>query len=216
MSILISPSILAADFSNLLYDIKKVENAGADFLHIDIMDGHFVPNLSFGFPIIKSIYGKTRLPLDIHLMVDNPEIYIDKLAQFHPHYLTVHVEAYPHIDRLLNKIKEYGIKACVALNPSTSLSTLNYIKDLCDMILIMTVNPGFGGQKLIPYTLKKISDLKVIREKSDNKFLIEVDGGINIENVKHVIESGADVIVAGTCIFGSNDIKKTIKIMRGD
>lgn len=212
---LLSPSILAADFACLLDEILKVEKAGADMLHIDVMDGHFVPNLSFGIPIIQSIAGKTSLPFDVHLMVDNPDAYIDELARLGVYNITVHAESCIHMDRLLNRIKNAGIKASVALNPSTPLTVLDYTLALCDMVLIMTVNPGFGGQKLIPYTVEKIRDLKALKEKRGLSFLIQVDGGIDIQNVKRVVEAGAEVIVAGTCVFKSENVAKTVYMLKG-
>ncbi|WP_026487211.1 ribulose-phosphate 3-epimerase [Caldanaerobius polysaccharolyticus] len=212
---LLSPSILAADFACLLEEILKVEKAGADMLHIDVMDGHFVPNLSFGIPVIQSIVGKTSLPFDVHLMVDNPDAYVNELARLGVYNITVHAESCIHMDRLLNRIKSAGIKASVALNPSTPLTVLDYTLALCDMVLIMTVNPGFGGQKLIPYTLEKVRDLKVLKEKRGLEFLIQVDGGIDIQNVRKVIDAGADVIVAGTCVFKSENVEKTVYMLKG-
>lgn len=213
--VLLSSSILAADFANLLDDILNAERAGVDMLHIDIMDGHFVPNLSFGIPVIESIVGKSALPFDVHLMVDNPDEYINDLVRLGVKNITVHAESCIHLDRMINRIKESGVRASIALNPSTPLTVLDYVVELCDMVLIMTVNPGFGGQKLIPYTLDKIADLRALRENKGLNFLIQVDGGIDTQNVQKVIEAGADVIVAGTCIFKSDDMARTVELLKG-
>ncbi|SHF20585.1 ribulose-phosphate 3-epimerase [Caldanaerobius fijiensis DSM 17918] len=213
--VLLSSSILAADFANLLDDILNAERAGVDMLHIDIMDGHFVPNLSFGIPVIESIVGKSALPFDVHLMVDNPDEYINDLVRLGVKNITVHAESCIHLDRMINRIKESGVRASIALNPSTPLTVLDYVVELCDMVLVMTVNPGFGGQKLIPYTLDKVADLRALRENKGLNFLIQVDGGIDTQNVQKVIEAGADVIVAGTCIFKSDDMARTVELLKG-
>lgn len=210
----IAPSILSADFSNLLKDIKNVEDANADYLHIDVMDGHFVPNISIGPIVVKSLKNKTKIPFDVHLMIDNPDYYITEFVKAGAKIITVHKEACLHLDRTLQLIHSFGIKASVALNPSTPLDALNYILQEVDMVLLMTVNPGFGGQRFIEYTYDKIKDLYLIRKKRNLNFKIEVDGGISIDNIKKVLSCGADLIVAGSAIFGNGDPKENIFNLR--
>ncbi len=201
----VAPSILSADFCCLSEEIKKVENGGADLLHIDVMDGHFVPNITLGPPVISSLKGKTYLPFDVHLMIENPEKHIDDFIKAGADIITVHVESTVHLNRLVNYIKNKGIKPGVALNPSTPLSSLQYILDDIYMILIMSVNPGFGGQKFIPKMLEKIRDLKKIILQENPEILIEVDGGINEENAPDIIKAGADILVAGSAIYLSSN-----------
>lgn len=206
----LSPSILSADFSNLINDIKAVEEAGVELLHIDVMDGHFVPNISLGPLILKSIKGKTSLPFDVHLMIENPDKYIPEFAKAGADILTVHVETCPHLHRTIQNIKSFGIKAGVSLNPATPLNLIEDILEDLDMVLIMSVNPGFGGQSFIESSLKKIKRLKsMIAEKGLN-IDIEVDGGIKIDNVSRVIEAGANVIVAGSAIFNGDSIVENV------
>lgn len=200
----LSPSILAADFGRLGEQLKEVEAAGAHMLHIDVMDGDFVPSISFGMPVIQSIRKETKLPFDVHLMVTEPGRYIEEFAACGADSITVHVEACKHIDRVIHQIRELGLKVGVALNPGTSLTTLDHIIDQVDMILIMTVNPGFGGQKYIESSTEKI---RILRNRLNELGLqtdIQVDGGIKKDNVHVVLEAGANVIVSGTTVFGGN------------
>ncbi len=210
----LAPSILSADFANLLNDIIDVEEAGAQLLHIDVMDGHFVPNITLGPVVLNSIKGKTSLPFDVHLMIQEPDKYITKFAQAGADILTVHVEACHHLHRTIQNIKSHGVKASVSLNPATPLYTIEEILEELDMVLIMSVNPGFGGQKFIESSLKKISRL---RKMIDNRGLdidIEVDGGIKIDNVESVIEAGANIIVAGSAVFTGNNVKENVKAFK--
>ncbi|MCC5911977.1 MAG: ribulose-phosphate 3-epimerase [Clostridiaceae bacterium] len=210
----LAPSILSADFSNLLQDVKKVEEAGCELLHIDVMDGHFVPNITLGPPIVKSLKGKTTLPFDVHLMIENPDVYINDFVEAGADIITVHAEACTHLHRTIQQIKKYNIKAAVALNPATSLSVIEHVLDELDMVLIMTVNPGFGGQSFIPSMLKKIQDLRKMIDDRNLKIDIQVDGGIKPDNIHLVTEAGANVIVAGSAIFNSDDIVSTVTDMR--
>ena len=215
-NIKIAPSILASNFSKLNDEVISIENAGADFIHLDIMDGHFVPNLTFGPPIIKSLRKLTKLPFDVHLMVSNPDTLLDEYVYAGANIITVHVEACNHLARTLHYIKSKGCKAGVAINPHTDIQFIeNVIEDL-DLILIMTVNPGFGGQKFIKSMVKKISLVKEIISSRD--IFLEVDGGITKENSKEVIDAGANVLVAGTSVFKTNQkttYKMNIDSLRG-
>lgn len=208
--VMLAPSILSADFANLLKDIKEVETAGADILHIDVMDGHFVPNISIGLPVVKSIKKVTKLPLDVHLMILNPERYIDDFISAGANYITVHAEACFHLHRLIESIRALGAKPSVALNPATSLNDIEYIIDYIDMVLIMTVNPGFGGQNFIKEMVYKINRLKKMILKRNLDVKIQVDGGINLDNVEEVVKAGADIIVAGSAIFRADSIENTV------
>jgi len=210
----LAPSILSADFAHLLDDIQKVENGRADLLHIDVMDGHFVPNITIGPLILDSIKGKTNLPLDVHLMIENPDVYISEFVKSGADIITVHVEACKHIHRSIQNIKSHGIKAGVALNPGTSISTIEYVLDEADMVLIMSVNPGFGGQRFIETSLEKIRNLrKMIKDKNLN-VEIEVDGGIKLENISEVALAGADIMVVGSAVFQSSNIEDTIGLFK--
>lgn len=211
MSIMVCPSILSADFSRLAEEIQDVEVKGADCIHLDLMDGHFVPNLTFGVPVIAALRSCTKLPFDAHLMVEHPETYIDGLAKAGVQYVTVHQEACIHLDRVLQQIREAGMKCGVALNPATPVSTLSCVASQLDIILIMSVNPGFGGQKFIPYALTKIRQANELLAAAGNtQAVIEVDGGVNAKTVQAVKDAGASFLVAGSAVFGAADRKAAI------
>ena len=210
----IAPSILSADFSRLLEHVKEVELAGVEYLHVDVMDGHFVPNISFGAPILKSLKGKTLLFMDVHLMIENPDRYISDFVDAGADLINVHIETCTHIHRTLQLIKSFGVKAAVTLNPGTPLSSIEEILPELDMVLLMSVNPGFGGQSYIASTTDKIRKLKKMIAERHLECLIEVDGGVNLNNVKEIVEAGADVIVAGSAIFNTPNIQETVKAFR--
>jgi ribulose-phosphate 3-epimerase len=205
VTVRISPSILSANFANLGEDIRKVEVAGADLLHVDIMDGHFVPNITIGPPVVKSIRAVTQLPLDVHLMISDPDKYIPAFVEAGANILTIHAEATVHLDRTLNLIRSHNVRAGLAINPATPLEMIEYGLPLADMLLIMTVNPGFGGQKFIPYTVDKIRRARQIIEGRNLRCVIEVDGGIDLDTLPSVVKAGAEVLVSGTAIFRSPD-----------
>ena len=211
----ISPSVLSADFANMGAAAELMEKCGADYIHCDVMDGAFVPNISFGSAMVKAISKHTTLPLDVHLMIERPERYIDDFAAAGAGIITVHAEATPYIQRVLTYIRSKGIKSGIVLNPATPVEHIEYCMDCIDMVLLMSVNPGFGGQKFIPSVLPKISKVRDMIEKSGYDIELEVDGGVNLENVGAVLSAGADVIVAGSAIFGHKDPAEAIRKLRG-
>jgi ribulose-phosphate 3-epimerase len=211
---LIAPSILSADFARLADEVAAVERCGADLLHVDVMDGHFVPNLTVGPPIVESLKKVTKLPLDVHLMITNADAFIADFAAAGADYLTVHVEVCPHLHRTVQAIKERGVKAGVTLNPATSLHTLDEILSEVDLVLIMSVNPGFGGQQFIPSCLQKLASARQMLDRARSGALLEVDGGVKVENAAQALAAGADVLVAGSAIFTSRDYAATIAALR--
>lgn len=215
----LSPSILSADFGRLYEDTSKVERGGADLLHIDVMDGHFVPNITIGPVVMEGLAGKTQMPFDVHLMIENPDKYIDKFVFENTKYISVHQEACVHLHRTVQYIKSFGVKAGVAINPATSLRTLDEILEYIDMVIIMTVNPGFGGQSFIESGLRKITELRDMIDKRGLEVDIEVDGGVKLTNAKSVLEAGANILVAGSAVFSKpepeEECKKFAEIFRG-
>jgi ribulose-phosphate 3-epimerase len=211
---LIAPSILSADFSRLGEEIEAVERVGADWIHVDVMDGHFVPNITIGPAVVEAVKRVTGLPLDVHLMIENADQYLEDFVKAGSDSLTVQVEACVHLHRTIQAIKELGVKAAVALNPSTPVSTIEWILEEVDMVLIMSVNPGFGGQKFIPQALQKIEELKSMISARNPNVLIQVDGGINEKTIRSASKAGADVFVAGSAIFGNPDYGETISKFR--
>ena len=211
---LISPSILSADFAHLADGVQQIVAAGADWVHVDVMDGHFVPNLTVGPPMVEALRKVTTLPLDVHLMMTNPDEFIPEFAKAGANILTVHVETCPHLHRTVQSIKEHGMKAGVSLNPATSATTLEHILGDVDLVLVMSVNPGFGGQTFIDSTLDKIRQIRAMISASKGSPYLEVDGGITVKNVASVLKAGANVLVAGSAIFGSDNMSDAIRQLR--
>jgi len=204
----LAPSILSADFFKLGEDIEKIQKGGADVIHFDVMDGAFVPNISFGSPVLKCLVGKTKMSFDVHLMIENPELRVADFVTPQTEYITIHAEATKHLHRMIQQIKGLGVKAGVAINPATPVSMLECILADVDMVLVMSVNPGFGGQKFIPSTTLKICELDQIRKEQDLNFVIEVDGGVTLDNCQMLVNAGADYLVAGSAVFGAEDVVK--------
>ena len=215
-NIQISPSILSADFSQLGSEIKRLEDGGADMIHVDVMDGHFVPNLTIGPPVIKALRNQSSLKFDVHLMISPVHKYIDAYANAGADIITIHPEATENLENSIKKIKELKKKVGVSLNPETKINVITNFLEQIDLVLIMSVNPGFGGQKFMPEVLTKIKDLKKIQKEKNLSFDIEIDGGINFDNCKIAIEAGANILVSGTTVFKSNngDIKKNINLLK--
>jgi len=207
----LAPSILSADFSRLGEEVKTIEEAGAHVIHVDVMDGHFVPNISYGATVMKSLLGKTGLPFDVHLMIENADRYIESFVTENTEYITVHAEACVHLHRTIQLIRSFGVKAGVALNPATPPSVLEYVLEDLDMALVMSVNPGFGGQKFIPSAMDKLRTLAAMKAERNPRMVIEVDGGVSLQNVSQLTEAGADLIVAGSSVFGAPDISARVK-----
>ncbi|EUJ31206.1 ribulose-phosphate 3-epimerase [Listeria cornellensis] len=210
----IAPSILSADFANLAADIKEVEGYGADYIHVDVMDGHFVPNITFGPSVVKAIRPVTKLPLDVHLMIENPDLYIPEFAKAGADYISVHVEACPHLHRTLQLIRSFDVKAGVVLNPATPIETIKHVLEEVDLILFMTVNPGFGGQSFIKEVLPKITAAKQMIDEKGLNIEIEVDGGVDDKTAPLCVAAGADVFVAGSYIYGNKNREKAVDKLR--
>lgn len=207
---IVSPSLLSCDFANVQRDVEMLNESVAEWIHIDVMDGVFVPNISFGFPILSAVRRHTNKVLDVHLMIQNADAYLSEFKKAGADIITVHVEACPHLHRTIQGIKELGMKAGVALNPHTPLSMLNHVLSDLDVVLIMSVNPGFGGQKFIPEAINKVKELNQIKNSKNLNFIIEVDGGVNSDNAPQLSEAGANALVAGSFVFNSNDPLSTI------
>lgn len=210
----IAPSILSADFSKLGKEVERIDKAGADWIHIDVMDGQFVPNITFGAPVVKSLRNKTDKCFDVHLMIDEPGRFIDDFVDAGADMITVHYEADKHIDRTIQLIKSKGIKAGVALNPGTPTCMIKDLISEIDMVLIMSVNPGFGGQKFIPYTIEKVREINKLKEQFNKELIIEIDGGIVAANIKSVVEAGVNVAVAGSAVFKEDRVEENIKELK--
>ncbi len=210
----IAPSILSADFSRLADEVRAVEKAGADVIHVDVMDGHFVPNITIGPLVVQGLRKLTSLPLDVHLMIENPERYLGVFAQAGSNWITIHAEVCPHLKRVVKKVRQLNVRPGIVLKPATPLKTLFPVLDEIDLVLIMSVNPGFGGQSFIPSTLKKIERLKKIVDQNRYPLGIEVDGGVKVENIREVSMAGADIFVVGTGIFKTENYEETIRKLR--
>jgi ribulose-phosphate 3-epimerase len=209
----LAPSILAADFAHLADQIERATAGGGSVIHVDIMDGHFVPNLTLGPPVVKSLRRATRLPLDCHLMIENPDLFIPEFAEAGADWISVHQEACRHLNRTLHLIKQHNCRAGVVINPATPVETLSEVLDIVDHVLVMSVNPGFGGQKFIPSTLHKMTRLAEIRARNGYQFRIEVDGGVAMDTVTDVVRAGAEILVAGSAVFGAGDVKKNAQAL---
>ena len=211
---LVAPSILSADFGNLEQEIKAICEAGCDLVHVDVMDGHFVPNLTIGPVVVEPVSKASSKPLDIHLMVENNNFFVDLFAPLKPKYLSFHIESEKHPHRLIQKIRNLGISPAITLNPHTKVEDIEYLIEDLDMVLLMSVNPGFGGQKFIPSVIEKVKKLKELIKKKNPNCLIEVDGGVSDKNIKELKDAGVDVVVAGSFVFGSGDYKKAIDSLK--
>lgn len=211
---LVAPSILSADFGNLEQEIKAICEAGCDLIHVDVMDGHFVPNLTIGPVVVEPVSKASTKPLDIHLMVENNNFFVDLFAPLKPKYLSFHIESEKHPHRLIQKIRRLGISPAITLNPHTKVEDIEYLLEDLDMVLLMSVNPGFGGQKFIPSVIEKAKKLKELIKKRNPNCLIEVDGGVSDKNIKELKDAGVDVVVAGSFVFGSGDYKKAIDSLK--
>lgn len=209
----LAPSILSADFSRLAEQVNEIEKAGAHLIHVDVMDGHFVPNITFGAPVMKSLLGKTGIPFDVHLMIENPDMYIADFVTENTEYITVHQEACIHLHRTIQNIRSHGVKAGVSINPATPVCMIEEVLPYVDMVLVMSVNPGFGGQKFIPSALDKIRALDNIRKERNLDFVIEIDGGAGADNIDEILAAGTDIVVAGSSVFKKGDIDKQVKLL---
>ena len=209
----LAPSILSADFSRLAEQVKEIEKAGAHLIHVDVMDGHFVPNITFGAPVMKSLLGKTGIPFDVHLMIENPDMYIADFVTENTEYITVHQEACIHLHRTIQNIRSHGVKAGVSINPATPVCMIEEVLSDVDMVLVMSVNPGFGGQKFIPSALDKIRALDNIRKERNLDFVIEIDGGVGADNIDEILAAGTDIVVAGSSVFKKGDIGEQVRLL---
>ena len=209
----LAPSILSADFSRLAEQVNEIEKAGAHLIHVDVMDGHFVPNITFGAPVMKSLLGKTGIPFDVHLMIESPDMYIADFVTENTEYITVHQEACIHLHRTIQNIRSHGVRAGVSINPATPVCMIEEVLSDVDMVLVMSVNPGFGGQKFIPSALDKIRALDNIRKERNLDFVIEIDGGAGADNIDEILAAGTDIVVAGSSVFKKGDIDKQVKLL---